>query len=179
MSLILETQKIIRTFYERYVSRFDSERGDYHRIEAMLDEEGHVFVRFFINDYHLNAWVDEKDELHIQTSDGADIFKLAEYFDWNDETVHFIRFGKIRELPAAVNDIPLEKIRQFAFDKNTDIEDEGSCIGFDYCGSFIANPWMDPSSRYELNDADSVKQYGFKNVLSFCEKAAEKIKSNS
>ncbi len=90
---IQEVQKVISTFYERYVARFDSECGDYHKINSYEEDDKQV-VEFFINDYSLKAWIDDSEELHIINSlTGESIFDYADEQGWDEDTVYYMKYG--------------------------------------------------------------------------------------
>lgn len=42
-------------------------------------------------------------------------------------------------------------------------------------GMALCNPWIDTSARFPLNDADAIKEWGMREVFTFCNKAKEVI----
>lgn len=64
----------------------------------------------------------------------------------------------------------LNKIREFATNNSTESE-----IGFDYEGTWIVNPWYDPSYRYYLTNEETVAEYGLENMLKFIELAEKEM----
>lgn len=89
---IQETQKIIKTFHERYISKYDSERGDYHEIHSYIGNTGIHFVCFYIEDYYLRAYFTD-NEFHIENANGESIFNYANENNWSEEDIHFMKFG--------------------------------------------------------------------------------------
>lgn len=45
-------------------------------------------------------------------------------------------------------------------------------LGFEYYGTWIINPWMDDTGRFELTDAQAIELYGKDNIDSYIEKVA-------
>ena len=91
---IHNTQEIINKFYKRYVSKYDSERGDYDEIRSTQTKSGKTIVEFHISDYWLTVWIDDvTDELHIENENGESIFNFADEFCWEEKDIHFIKFG--------------------------------------------------------------------------------------
>ena len=43
-----------------------------------------------------------------------------------------------------------------------------NCIGFEYRGQYIINPWTDPSGRIEFNTEEAEEYYGV-GFTAFCE----------
>ena len=68
----------------------------------------------------------------------------------------------------------LEKIKKFA-EENWSKEDESDKVFADDEEFAVANPWMDHSGRFQLNDVKAVKEWGLDVVLDFCLKAIEKM----
>jgi hypothetical protein len=64
----------------------------------------------------------------------------------------------------------LTEIKNFAIDNPPK-----SKIGFDHNGTWIVNPWYDPSYRYYLNNEEAVAEYGFENILNFIEMAEKEM----
>lgn len=91
---IQETQNIINAFYERYVEKRNSERADYYKMIARTDENGLLYVEFFIMDYSLIACFDDSDVFHIENAQTQEsILDFAEENGWDEETVNFIKHG--------------------------------------------------------------------------------------
>ena len=65
----------------------------------------------------------------------------------------------------------LKAVREFALNNPPE-----SKIGFDHNGTWIVNPWYDPSYRYYLTGEEAVAEYGFENVHQFVLMADEEIK---
>jgi hypothetical protein len=85
---IQATLEVINAFLNRYVP-YVNEQGDYTDIKTV---EGKV--RFtFNNDYYIFAWI-ENEELHIESEYGENIFDYADCYDWSEEDVHYIKYGK-------------------------------------------------------------------------------------
>ena len=59
----------------------------------------------------------------------------------------------------------LENVQRIA-KHQFDFIDCESNIGFDFNGTFIVNPWMDESGRFELTTSEAIAKYGV-NVLHF------------
>lgn len=64
----------------------------------------------------------------------------------------------------------LKAVKRFAVDNPTESE-----IGFDHKGTWIVNPWYDPSGRYYLTDEEAVAEYGFENILKFISDAEKEM----
>ena len=85
---IQETLEVINTFLERYIP-YINEQGDYTDIKTVDGK-----VRFtFNNDYYLFAWIDNK-ELHIENDRGESVFDYADCYDWSEEDVKYMKYGK-------------------------------------------------------------------------------------
>ena len=48
-------------------------------------------------------------------------------------------------------------------------------IGLDYNGTFIINPWWDPTGRFPLSDDEAEDMYGEKSIDEFCCAVEEKL----
>ena len=85
---IQNTLEVINAFLDRYVP-FVNEQGDYTDIKTINEK-----VRFtFNNDYYIYAWIDN-GELHIETEYGESVFDFADCYDWTEEDVNYIKFGR-------------------------------------------------------------------------------------
>ena len=85
---IQNTLEIINAFADRYIG-YVNESGDYTKITT-VDEK----VKFtFNNDYSLLVWI-ENDELKIENERGESIFDYADCYEWTEEDVNYIRFGR-------------------------------------------------------------------------------------
>lgn len=85
---IQDTLEVINTFLDRYVG-YNNEIGDYTKIETI---EGKVKFTFN-NNYFLLVWIENK-ELHIENMRKESIFDYAEEYEWTEEDVNYIKFGR-------------------------------------------------------------------------------------
>lgn len=65
----------------------------------------------------------------------------------------------------------LKQIKEFA--EENWCKDESEQIYADDEEFAVANPWIDHSGRFPLDDVGAVKEWGLDVVLDFCEKAQE------
>ena len=94
---IEQAQKVISAFNDRYVANYDSERSDYFEI-TVKDEQGTITAMFSIENYHLKAWIDEHEELHIINPEtGESIFDYAEENGWDEEAINFMKLGTTKK----------------------------------------------------------------------------------
>lgn len=70
----------------------------------------------------------------------------------------------------------MDEIRRIAEKQYMDAMESGDmedCVGFEFEGQFIINPWIDPSGRFDLSTKEATKLYGEKNIIAFCEDIAD------
>ena len=88
---IENTLEVISAFLDRYVP-FVNEQGDYSKIETIKDK-----VKITRNDYYhsysLFVWI-ENGELKIENDRGESVFDYADCYEWTDEDVNYIKFGR-------------------------------------------------------------------------------------
>ena len=66
----------------------------------------------------------------------------------------------------------IKKIREFSEDQWIRYNKTGNnddMIGFEYNYTFIINPFIDESGRFELSDEEAIKHYGVENIKKFAE----------
>ena len=52
--------------------------------------------------------------------------------------------------------------------------DDDDMVWFEHDDIHVINPWLSPCSRFDLSDAEAVKEYGLENIMSFIERVASK-----
>ena len=72
----------------------------------------------------------------------------------------------------------LKQIKEFA-EENWNNENENEQVYVDALDRALTNPWIDYSGRFPLDDVGAVKEWGLEAVISFCEKAKEKLNERS
>lgn len=70
------------------------------------------------------------------------------------------------------NQILLDKIKEFAEANWCSDNPEVFADDEEFC---VANPWIDHSGRYPLDDVGAVKEWGLAVVLDYCMKAAARV----
>jgi len=75
----------------------------------------------------------------------------------------------------------LDKIKKFANDQFSYAGETGDYDGLvdvEQYGIAVIDPWYDTSARFPIDDAKAVEEWGLTTVISFCEKAQEKIEKD-
>lgn len=110
------------------------------------------------------ADIDKYEVGDVLLSDMGDAGHLWGY----EQCPHPVDEGETADTQEPVN--PL--IKAFADAQWNLIHGDMSLVGFDYHGTFIVNPWMDETGRFELSDKEAAERYG-SSFSEFCS-AAEK-----
>lgn len=72
-------------------------------------------------------------------------------------------------------------IRRFAreqFLKLCETGEGDELVSFEYNGTSIVDPWMDPTGRFELSEEEARGMYGQEQIEEFARKAEAKQKAN-
>ncbi len=56
-----------------------------------------------------------------------------------------------------------------------ELYDDSDMIWFEHDDIHVINPWLSPCSRFDLTDAEAVKEYGLANIMDFIERVASKM----
>lgn len=78
-------------------------------------------------------------------------------------------------MPAlTIKNHKLEKVRNFAQEqvyKADEIGNTDDCIGFDFEGVFIINPWTNENTTRVFDTDEAISYYGIDNMYKFCKEA--------
>ncbi len=72
----------------------------------------------------------------------------------------------------------LKKIKKFAHENYDLDESNPNRVIADNDDVAVANPWLDCSGRFCLNDVEAVEEWGLVTIIDFCEKAQIEMKKD-